>query len=310
MVATRSIAPPPDASRARHPDATGVIERDGVRIAWDRYGPAEPEDGRRTILLTPTWSIIHSRFWKAQIPYLARHYRVLTWDGRGNGRSDRPEDAAAYDDRQFVDDAMAVLDANATSSAVVVGLSMGAHWTLLLAADHAERVDGAVFIGMSLPLLAKAGSPRVTAEFFEERDTYEGWDRYNANAWRRDYDGFLDFFFAQCFTEPHSTKPIEDCVRWAHETDPETLIRTDLASGIDDRPTVDALAARVRCPVLVIHGTQDAVVGFRHGARFAELLGARLLAIEGGGHIPLARDPVAVNLALRSFVDSLPVRRP
>ena len=44
----------------------------------------------------PTWSIIHSRHWKMQIPYLARHCRVLTFDGRGNGRSDRPSEPDAY----------------------------------------------------------------------------------------------------------------------------------------------------------------------------------------------------------------------
>ena len=59
--------PPLDASRARHPDATGELVRDGVRIAWERFGPATPGPGQRTILLTPTWSILHSRFWKAQV---------------------------------------------------------------------------------------------------------------------------------------------------------------------------------------------------------------------------------------------------
>jgi pimeloyl-ACP methyl ester carboxylesterase len=302
-------APPLDASRARYPDATGDVVRDGVRIVWDRYGPAEAAAGQRTILLTPTWSIIHSRFWKAQIPYLARHHRVLTWDGRGCGRSDRPVDPAAYDDRQFADDALAVLDATGTGSAVVVGLSMGAHWTLHLAADHPERVDGAVFIGSSLPLFAPAGSPRVSDDFWAQRETDDGWDRYNANAWRRDYDGFVRFFFSRIFTEPHSPKQIEDCTNWAHETDPETLIRTDLAGGTEDAPTIERLAARVRCPVLVLHGTADDLVPMRYPLRLAELLHGDLVAIEGGGHMPLARDPVAVNLALRSFVDGLPRRR-
>jgi pimeloyl-ACP methyl ester carboxylesterase len=281
------------------------VVQGGVRVAWDRYEPATPDPARRTILLTPTWSIIHSRFWKAQIPYLARRHRVLTWDGRGNGRSDRPADPSAYDDDRFVDDALAVLDANGVASAVVVGLSMGAHWTLLLAANHPQRVDGAVFIGPSLPMNAQAGTPRVGAEFFEERESYEGWDQYNAVAWRRDYGRFVDFFFSRCFTEPHSTKQMEDCVAWAHETDAQTLVWTDMARGIDDRPTIDALATRVRCPVLVIHGTEDDLVPLRYGAQLAELLGGQLLAIEGGGHIPLARDPVTVNLALRDFVRTL-----
>jgi pimeloyl-ACP methyl ester carboxylesterase len=71
-------------------------------VFWERYGDGEP-----TVLLLPTWSIVHSRHWKMQIPYLARHCRVLTFDGRGNGRSDRPDGAEAYTARQFVADALA-----------------------------------------------------------------------------------------------------------------------------------------------------------------------------------------------------------
>ena len=59
-------------SRARYPDEDGYVERDGVRIFYEVYG-----EGERTVLFLPTWSIIHSRHWKAQIPYFARHHRVL-----------------------------------------------------------------------------------------------------------------------------------------------------------------------------------------------------------------------------------------
>src|SRR6201999_310072 len=80
------IEAPREQTRARYPDQDGYVERDGVRIFYEVYGA-----GEQTILLLPTWSIIHSRHWKAQIPYLARHFRVVTFDGRGNGRADRPE---------------------------------------------------------------------------------------------------------------------------------------------------------------------------------------------------------------------------
>ncbi|MGZ4186000.1 MAG: alpha/beta fold hydrolase, partial [Solirubrobacteraceae bacterium] len=83
-------------TRARYPDEEGYVERDGVRIFWERYGDGEP-----TVLLLPTWSIVHSRHWKLQIPYLARHFRVITFDGRGNGRSDRPPGADAYRTDEF-----------------------------------------------------------------------------------------------------------------------------------------------------------------------------------------------------------------
>jgi pimeloyl-ACP methyl ester carboxylesterase len=76
--------------RAVEPSKSGTVERDGVRIAYEVFG-----DGERTVLLLPTWSVVHSLAWKAQVPYLARHCRVITFDGRGNGRSDRPAGAAA-----------------------------------------------------------------------------------------------------------------------------------------------------------------------------------------------------------------------
>jgi hypothetical protein len=69
-----SVPAPPEASRARQPDATGVVERDGVRVAWERHGEGSP-----TILLMPTWSIFPSRHWKFQVPYLARHFRVVSF---------------------------------------------------------------------------------------------------------------------------------------------------------------------------------------------------------------------------------------
>ncbi|MFL5720104.1 MAG: alpha/beta fold hydrolase, partial [Chloroflexota bacterium] len=123
-----------DTTRARQPDETGFVERDGVRVFWERYG-----HGSATLLLMPTWSLFHSRHWKLQIPYLARLFRVLTFDGRGNGRSDRPEQSDAYADTEYVADALAVLDATSTDRAVVVGLSMGACYTLRLAAEHPDR---------------------------------------------------------------------------------------------------------------------------------------------------------------------------
>src|SRR5918994_1219550 len=115
-MAVELSAPAREQTRARYPDESGYVERDGVRLHWEVYGSGEP-----TVLLLPTWSIIHSRHWKMQIPYLARHCRVVTFDGRGNGRSDRSQEAAAYDEREFAADAIAVLDATGSDRAVIVG---------------------------------------------------------------------------------------------------------------------------------------------------------------------------------------------
>jgi pimeloyl-ACP methyl ester carboxylesterase len=76
-----------------------------------------------TALLLPAWSIMHSRHWKMQIPYLARHGRVLTFDGRGNGRSDRPTEPEAYRSAELTADALAVMDATGTERAALVASS-------------------------------------------------------------------------------------------------------------------------------------------------------------------------------------------
>ncbi len=134
-------------TRARYPDSEGYVERDGVRIFYEVYGAGEP-----TVLLLPTWSIVHSRAWKAQIPYLARHCRVITFDGRGNGRSDRPAGGRAYRPEEFAADALAVMDATDTERVTLVGESCGAQWATILAADHPERADRIVYIAPAVRL--------------------------------------------------------------------------------------------------------------------------------------------------------------
>jgi pimeloyl-ACP methyl ester carboxylesterase/predicted glycosyltransferase len=283
-------------TRARYPDAAGFVERDGVSVFWERYGEGEP-----TILFLPTWSIVHSRTWKMQIPYLSRHCRVLTVDPRGNGKSDRPRESDAYREEEFAADALAVLDATQTERAVLVSLSRGAERALLLAAEHPERVAGMVFIAPALPL--PPASPRASAEreFVEPRETYEDWEKWNSHYWLAHYEDFVEFFFSQVFNEPHSTKQREDAVSWALETNPETLVATQVAPRLPDETSVRALIDRVRCPALVIHGRDDAVRPHDSGARLAELLGASFVSLEGAGHCPHARDPVKVNLVLRDF---------
>jgi pimeloyl-ACP methyl ester carboxylesterase len=284
--------------RARYPDVEGFAERDGVRLAYEVYG-----EGEHTIFFVPTWQIVHSRLWKAQIPYFARHGRVVTFDPRGNGKSDRPTVPEAYAEREMAADIVAVMDATATERAILVTLSLGAQRGLIVAAEHPDRVEGMVDLGPSLPI----GRHRTERGYsFEEvLDTDEGWAKNNIHYWRRDFDGYLRFFFSRCFTEPHSTKQIEDCVGWGHEIGAETLLFGEYADGLSAEETL-ALCARVRCPVLVIVGDHDAITGDGPGIALAAAIpGARLVSVEGGGHIPDARDPVLTNLLIRDFVATI-----
>jgi pimeloyl-ACP methyl ester carboxylesterase len=293
--------------RARYPDETGYVERDGVRVFWERYGDGEP-----TVLLLPTWTIIHSRCWKAQIPYLARHCRVLTFDPRGNGRSDRPAHPAAYAEREFAADALAVMDATGTDQAVLVSLSRGAQRALLLAADHPERVLAAAFIGPFFPASPLGGlrwrvmaHPRLRRAMFIRPPVAIGWLKFNGAHWRADYADFIEWFMRRIFNTPHSTKQIEDAIGWGLETDAVTLIASvlgDLAAPATRRDQLE-LAGRVRCPVLVISAPNDKVNAHADARALARATGGELVSVPDGGHCPQARKPVAVNLALRAFAE-------
>jgi len=282
--------------RARQPDRTGYIERDGVKSYYEVHG-----DGAVTLLLMPSWSIGHSRLWKAQVPYLARHYRVITFDGRGNGKSDRPKGAEGYRTDEYVADAVAVLDATGTERAVVLGLSMGGHYAAVFAARHPERALGALLIAPAAPF-GPTPEARMKKNFTEPKNDYEGWAKYNQHYWQNDYRDFLDFFFNQAFSEPHSTKQIEDAVGYALETTAETLADTVLARFIPD-DNGEALYRTIKCPVMVVHGDQDRIIPHAKGQAVAEATGAPLVTLEGSGHVPVARDPVPMNRLIREFVD-------
>jgi len=262
------MARPREQMRARYPEMDGHIERDGVRVVYEVYGA-----GEQTVLMMPTWEIVHSRLWRAQIPYLARHCRVVCFDPRGNGRSDRPREPSAYDQAEFADDAVAVLDAVSAERAIVVSLSLGAQRTLILGDRHPERVEGAVFICPAVPL-GRAPEHRGVAAFDAELEVHEGWGKYNRGYWERDWPGFLEFFFSEMFSEPHSTKQIEDCVGWGLDTDAETIA---LGAGSTDLGPEEtrAICTRWHARALVVQGDPDRITGPYRGVELARALGCR-----------------------------------
>jgi pimeloyl-ACP methyl ester carboxylesterase len=284
--------------RAAQPIAAGYVERAGLRLGYELFGDGDP-----TILLLPTWTIIHSRFWKMQAPYLCRHYRVITYDGPGNGRSDRTTDPERYRAGAYAEDAAAVLDACGVERVLLVGLSLGAKYGARFASMFPERTLGLVMIGPSLDL--GIGLPERQVVFdrlFEPAvEDAQRWEKYNVAYWHTNYSDFTEFFFAQCFSEPHSTKPREDAVGWAAETGPEILEAESRAP--EPEPGDREALAGLTCPVLVIHGRKDRISPHAAGVEAARLSGGALATLEGSGHIPNVRDPVKVNLLLRDFVE-------
>jgi pimeloyl-ACP methyl ester carboxylesterase/predicted glycosyltransferase len=302
-------------TRAMYPDEEGYIERDGVRVFYEVYG-----DGGPTILFCPTWTLVHSRVWKMQVAYLGRHFRVVVFDPRGNGKSDRPRRLEAYAEAEFARDALDILDATGTEKAFVVGLSRGTQRTLLLAAQQPERVLGLIFIGPFFPASRSVGGlrwrlmshPRLLPLFLRKPLITRSWAKFNGPYLRRNYSEFVEWFVGEATCEDYSTKAFEDAVAWAHETDAETLILTILAEAAAPVTRRDqlALAERVRCPVLVICGTEDRITVLPDAKALAKVTGGTLLELDGADHLPEGRRPFAVNVAIRKFVDPSFDRRP
>ncbi|MBR0794865.1 alpha/beta fold hydrolase [Bradyrhizobium jicamae] len=284
--------------RAKLPVEEGFVERDGVKLHYEVYG-----NGAETLVFVPPWSLVHSRIYKAQLPYFSERFRCVTYDGRGNGQSDRPDDVSAYTLDNYVADALAVMDATQTSAAILVGLSFGAMIACILAAYHTERVKAAILAGTAAAI--GPGYPYMgNAHFHRKLSEFDDWDKYNYDYWISNYPDFATHFVGNIFIEPHSTKQIEDGVAWACDTTGPILAKTVEARAT--RPAFDvgeAMYRKIKCPVLMIHGDDDRIQPYARGQLVAELTGAELVTIEGGGHNPLGRIPAKCNILIAEFLE-------
>ena len=281
--------------RAALPHTEGRIDRNGVGLHYEIYG-----SGARTILFVPTWAIIHSRCWKAQIPYFAEHFRVIAFDPRGNGKSDRPEDPAAYNLDSIIGDVIAVMDATQTVSATLVGFSFSSIVAFAVAANWPDRVDAVVSTCGSTPIVPPF--PHRAAAWEGSAAIDDEWHRYNSDYWRRDYPDFLRFFFNKVHSEPHSTKQQEDAVAWGLEGDAEMLAMTLEGRSGGKFQIDEAMYARVSCPSLILVGDDDRICPPEGSHRIAELTGGELHIREGGGHAIHARYPAWFNVTMRDFL--------
>ena len=207
-----------------YPDSEGYVERDGVRVAYEVYG-----DGAPTMLLLPTWTIVHSRLWKMQVavPGAALPRRHLRRARERAVRTGRAEPAAYADARVRRRRARGAGRHGDRPGRARRPLAAARQWALLLAGDHPERVAGVVCIGPALPLAPGRPERATATASTSELDTDEGWAKYNRHYWLQRLRGLPSSSSSRrCFNEPHSTKQIEDCVGWALETTPETLVDT------------------------------------------------------------------------------------
>jgi len=223
------------------------------------------------------------------LEHLASFSRLILFDKRGGGMSDRIEGAPTLETR--MDDVRAVMDAAASPRAAILGVSEGVPMSLLFAATYPERTSALVLWG---------GMARMTWA----PDYPMGWtqERYS-----QELESDL-----RLFGTPEEAEEVIRIVGVTELTEARRLaeyLRRSASPG-----TVRALSAinrdidvrhvlsTIRVPTLVLHGTEDEAVPFEWGKYVAERIpGARFRPFEGG-HIPVG--PVVAELGdeIQSFL--------
>jgi len=280
--------------RAKLPHTTGYVECDGVKIHYEIYG-----DGPKTIIFVPTWAIIHSRSWKAQIPYFAEQFRVIAYDPRGNGKSDRPDRVEDYNFGLVVGDVTAVMDATETEKAVLVGLSFSSAVAYSAAAKYPERIEAVISIGASTPIVPPLATRKIEFDV-PAPESPVGWQKFNKDYWQNNYTDFLAFFLDQVNSESHSTKQLEDSIEWA-ETGNADMLSMSMDDNVAEFVT-EEMYRQVKCPNLLIHAKNDQICPISGSQRIAELAAGELVVLERGGHAPQARFPAWFNTTMRDFL--------
>jgi pimeloyl-ACP methyl ester carboxylesterase len=270
----------------------------GVRIAWESFG-----QGESAVLVVPTWNFVDSRVSARLVPDLSRTFRVVTFDPRGAGGSDRPTTGYRYDDHMA--DAVAVLQAAGVARASVIAGSDGANTAALLAARLPDQVERLVLIAAAIAVGPDAPTEDHNDDaFWMERASYEGWERWSAPYWRQDWPGFARWFLETAFNEPGSEALIDAVLQIALEADPEMLIQQHREMHrARDFLAAPAILGTISSPTLVVHGALDQSVPLAVAEAVAAALpGARLAVAVAGGHRPDMRSPELINPLLVEFL--------
>jgi pimeloyl-ACP methyl ester carboxylesterase len=251
----------------------------------------------RPVILIHGWPM-SGEAWKDQVPALAAAgYRVVTYDRRGFGRSDKPHTGYTYD--TLAEDLHTLIEQLDLNDVTVVGFSMGggevARYFTLFGAD---RLHSVVFASAVPPYmlkgddnpdgpLTKEAAAQMTAGLTEDEDSF--------------YDGFTTGFFSVDGVLKVTERQRQEALALCKQADKKAALACMAAFGTtdfrDDLP-------KVSVPALVLHGDGDATVPFEgSGARtHAAIPGSEVHIIAGAPHGCNTSHPQEWNAALLEFL--------
>ena len=215
--------------------------------------------------------------WDGQVEALTKSFKLITWDMRGHGQSDYPDDLAQYSEALTVGDMAALLDAVGAKEAVIGGLSLGGYMSLAFHRAHPERTRALLIID--------------TGPGYKNDEARAGW---NATAIKR-----AEKLEAEGLPSGGSAE-----VRQARHRDATGLARA--ARGMltqHDARVIESLPD-IRVPSVVVVGADDTPFLAASSYMAAKIPGAKLVTIPNAGHAANIDQPAAFNAALVEFLDN------
>ena len=251
----------------------------------------------RPVVLIHGWPL-SGRSWEDQVPALtAAGFRVVRYDRRGFGQSDKPRGGYDYD--QLADDLHGVLTELGLREVTLVGFSMGGGEVARYVTRHGEDLlHSVVFAGAVPPYLAR------TADNPDGPLTRELADGM-AQGLQNDREGFFDRFTTTLFSVGDELKVSRSqrqaAIAMCHEADQRAALRCMESFGTTD---FRADLPRITVPTLVVHGDGDAVVPFEGSGRLthAAIPQSELVVVAGAPHGFTVSHAAEFNRALVSFL--------
>jgi pimeloyl-ACP methyl ester carboxylesterase/DNA-binding winged helix-turn-helix (wHTH) protein len=267
------------------PDIRYGQSASGARIAYASAGAGPP------LVKAANWFTDldlerGSPIWAHWIDALSAHHRLVRYDLRGCGRSDRDVDDFSLD--AWVEDLELVVDSAGLDRFPLVGHSHGGPVAIAYAVRHPERVSRLVLVG------AYARGRLARAESAEEREAVRLDLQAGRLAWRRDDRAYRQAFAAQFLPdEPRETWDAFNDLQRATTSAEDVPRFLDAFADLD----VSALAASVRCPTLVLHARRDQLVPTWQARELAaQIPGSTLRLLDSGNHVLTATEPAWAEL--------------
>ena len=257
---------------------------DGARIAYSVMGEGPP------IVKTATW-MSHLQFdsespiWRHWIEGLAAQNRLVRYDERGNGLSDREVGDLSFE--AMLLDLESVVDAAQLDRFTLLGISQGCAISIAYAVKHPQRVSHLILWGGYAQGWRARGDPDEIA-----RSAAMG--TLMRQDWGKDNPAFRQLFTA--FFVPEATHEQMD---WLNELQRKTVSPENAARLYEVFANIDvsALLHKVTTPTLVLHAHGDQMVPHRCGREISEgIPGARFITLKSSNHLLLAHEPAFVRL--------------